>query len=355
MVVLAVLICGPVLAASAGDDIIIGGDFRLIVDPVPNAPLERTAHGTATFALAFASEVGGINFQAAIPFANAHGATQTPTLSYVASAPDGSRLHMNIGSKVYITPLYDWQLKPIVVYADSDYTAVVSLFGRGPDRQHYFYIQYHPAFQDTLLGLRLLQTDMFLMDPLQLRGMPETQGHPILGPGERTPDETISLHAAQEITRLLEGNPAGSWILNDVDVNPTLDTNLGELFKIAGTPYYFFWHLQPNRINVIAKLLSWKAEHPQASVAEGQDKLREIVAKSHLVPSTQHTDLLRYKYDLYLDANPAVFQSSLYTMQYAALFRGIKVADPTGWKRFADVIKAMPMSAVLRTPTRLGR
>ena len=348
-----VYVFGLITAAAAAGDIYFG-EYRLIVDDGPAAPLERTAHGTATFALAFASEVGGVNFQAVLPFDTAL-QSEKPKLSYDATAPDGQRLRVTIKGIKYTSPLYDWQLRPIVAYSNSEYTAIVSLFGPGPDRHEYYYIQYHPAFQDTLLGLRLLQADMFLMDPLEMRKVSRTEKQPILGPGETIPDEAVSVEAATQLAKLIERKPDGSWIFTDVDTDVRLRLSAGELFKFAGTPYYFFWHPQaPSQYDVMAKLSAWLEKHPEAKEPDQLQQLENILQSGlKLAHDSKYTELMKDKYKLYMDANQTVFQSALYVMQYSAFFRAIKDSDPASWKAFVGEITFK--SEVLRTPTRLVR
>lgn len=337
IVLLITIILMPCITQAGVDDIFMG-EFRLITDDVPNPPLERTAHGTATFALAFASDVGGINFQASDKTARHE---DKPPLYYDESAPDGKRLHILIDGTDRIASLYDWQLKPIVSFAESPYTAVVSLFGPGAERDRYFYIQYHAAFQDTLLGLRLLQADMFLMDPKQLRQMPRSGSRDILGPGESPPSEKASAKAATEIVSLLQQKPAGSWILTDVEA--------------IDTPYYFFWHGEPDEMALMTKLLQWRAEHPSASRLATEQALRDMLSDRQLIPDKHYTDLMRTKYDLYLAASRPVFRAALYVQRYAAFFRTIKRDNPVLWKTFASSVQRTARLETFRTPTRLER
>ena len=121
------------------------GDLELITDAQPNADLRETAHGAATFAYAFASVTGGVNFQCEVVAGVA--AAPPTSAEYDSNMADGHRLKIKMGETVFSPVVYDWELRPIVLYADSSYTAVVSLFGDGPDTEHYFYIRYHPALR----------------------------------------------------------------------------------------------------------------------------------------------------------------------------------------------------------------
>jgi hypothetical protein len=74
-------------------------------------------------------------------------------------------------------------LIPIVNYANSDYNAVVSLFGEKTTEDTYD-IVYHPAFENTLLGIRLLQADIIFFDLGETWQLPKLEGQTILGAGE---------------------------------------------------------------------------------------------------------------------------------------------------------------------------
>src|SRR5688572_15197421 len=74
----------------------------------------------------FVGRVGGVSFEAiALPDASLVG--QPIELSYDPAKPDGSRLVVRIGSQTLRASIPDWQLKPIVAFASSEYSAVVSL------------------------------------------------------------------------------------------------------------------------------------------------------------------------------------------------------------------------------------
>ena len=199
-VVLALVLVAIAGRGLAQENIYIS-DFRLIVDDDQGPDLQRTAYGAATFALDFLKEVGGVNFQAT---AVRKDVGKSISLSYDPAIADGHRLKVRIGDKDYATTLYDWEIKPIALYAGSKYTAVVSLFASGPDRKKYFYISYHPALRNTVLGLRLLQADMYLMSPLKLRALPTIKGKMLLEPGEIASDPSVSEEAAKKNYRTVD-------------------------------------------------------------------------------------------------------------------------------------------------------
>ena len=134
---------------------------------------------TALRSFRFVGRVGGVNFEGVVDLS-----AYTIDLDYEEDNQDGSRAIVTIDGQKFTLPLHDWQLKPIVQYADSPYTAAVSIFGEGPDPDRYRYIDYHPAFEDTHLGARLLQADILLMDPITFSEAPTENGEKIYFAGE---------------------------------------------------------------------------------------------------------------------------------------------------------------------------
>ncbi len=167
-------------------------------------------------------------------------ANQPISLTYVRDRENSSRLAVTIGSVTYYHSIPDWQLKPIVEFANSDYTGAVSLFGKGPDRVHYYYIQYHEAFKDTLLGMRLLHADILLIDLEHHWRLPKWNGKVILGHGETMPDEVSARRAKHLIRDAFQGHKFQSWVLTDTETNPRFHVVNGKL-RLTATPYFYFW------------------------------------------------------------------------------------------------------------------
>src|SRR4051794_8170662 len=92
--------------------------------------------------------------------------------------PDGRRLWVHMwtrggGVKTVMAPIYDWQLIPIARFPDGEQHACFTLFGKLKDGietearrdRGEKILNYHPAFEDTLLGLRLMQADIQILHP----------------------------------------------------------------------------------------------------------------------------------------------------------------------------------------------
>jgi hypothetical protein len=141
-------------------------------------------------------------------------------------APDGARVSIKIDGARRRLDLHDWELRPIVDFADTDYTAVVTLFGEGPEPERYFHNDYHRAFEETHLGARLLQSDILLMDPIVF-------------------SEALSEELAAE--------PYSAWVLTGADARPVVEIRGGEA-HLALEPHYYFWRYadDPERKRLIA-------------------------------------------------------------------------------------------------------
>ena len=109
---------------------------------------------------------------------------------------DGSRLRIGINGIVYSPLIYDWQLVPIASFSDSMYSGAFTLFGELGDKEKTNLIvenggrvlNYAPPFEDTLIGLRLFQLDVLLVDKQLAKGVPTYKGKYVLGAGESQPN-----------------------------------------------------------------------------------------------------------------------------------------------------------------------
>lgn len=217
------------------------GKIQLMIKPKANPPLkERSAGRSSLRSYNFVGKVGGVNFeQVAVP--DAETAAQTIELSYHKEALDGFRLLVKIGSTTFRPPIADWLLIPIAQFADSDFTSATSLFGEGPERENFYYIRYHPAFKDSLLGLRLLQADILLMNPEHTSSLPKRNGQVVLGYGELLPMKNPDNATLNTLANIMNRQKATSWLLTDIDAPASFSIQDGE-FRLRSFPYYYFWN-----------------------------------------------------------------------------------------------------------------
>jgi hypothetical protein len=110
---------------------------------------------------------------------------------YEKRASDGSRLILNFSNqnglqKSVRADLWDWELIPLLNYVASDTNGAFTLFGKRKvsSSQLGQAVAYHPAFKNSLMGLRFLQLDILLFHS-SFRGLFELKGKPLFGAGEK--------------------------------------------------------------------------------------------------------------------------------------------------------------------------
>ena len=296
------------------------GPYELLVDR-HSRPLQVTMSGARGLrSSAFVGSVGGIAFEAAAgPAPSLKG--KDLKLSYDKSQKDGNRLTISIGSQTFHPSLPDWILLPVSKYADSPYTACVSLFGERTTESAYD-IVYHPAFQDTLMGLRLLQADILLMDVDKFWDLPRLRGKVILGLGESMPNKRGSQSAALEVRSVFKRQEFQSWILTDYGVPVIFSVNRGA-FTLTGQPYYYFWK-------------------PTYQKNSREPKITEV---------TSLTEGLKAKRGALSRLNPAVYGAVTKAMQFAALFKYVKRTKPANWTAFRRQLQGTTLRPAVKTPT----
>jgi hypothetical protein len=359
-------------------------------------PLQFTSSGIASLrAFTFVTAVGGVSFEAvAQPDATLTG--KSIVLSYDPSQPDGSRLVVNAGGTILHGTIPDWQLRPITVYADSQYNAVVSLFGNGPDQKKYYYIQYHDAMKDTLFGMRMLQADILFMNLSDHWRIPAYDGRTLLGQGENAPSEKQSMVAAIALDNALKGQKWQSWILSDSGTQPTFGASNGKIV-IKASPYYYFWRLDEKeaaaldetRKSLIGQYKSLSdsyqanidkynsmvetfnsstdrgirrslqsqldALHSQIDSQEAQLKTLQNQVKGLKEPTvigvSTLTNTIQSMDNVLSNYNPPVHNAYLRMAQYSALFRYVKSTNPANWKAFTDSVAKISIRPTVITPT----
>jgi hypothetical protein len=311
----------------------------------------RVAPGgrAALSAYSFVGRVGGVSLEAVAVFPQGVDLRST-SLQYQADAEDGRRATLVRGSSNYRITLYDWQLRPIALFADSEYSAVVSLFGEGPDPDRNFYIEYHPAFRDTLMGLRLLHADILLVDLKNLTDLPRNEaGVQIVGPGERRRNTQAAKQARARVTELMGKHKPQSWVLTDVDRTARVNLRNGDV-QVDLDPYYYFWRAElatladEQRLARLTQRLeaARKSRSPTALIeAELVALIKDVRAREpKVIPMTELTQALDTQRELLQGINPAVYDAVVATARYAALFRAYKKGNSAGWRAFVTSLPA---------------
>lgn len=236
----------------------------------------------------FVGRVGGVAF----------GATATPAgqpdfksllLSYRPDKRDGNRLWLTADKREFPAPIYDWQLVPIANFADSPYKSCVTLFGELNDREKGRrllgdgdgVLNYHPAFVDTLLGLRIFQLDILISEPYATE-LPAQNGSFILGNGESQPDRNANIEGWNALAKLrsqLDSKlhvQSRSYVITDEGRNIRFGFNDGSL-HITGDPYIYFWLHKfefpgYNKAAVRQRIVAETTREAQASMPRGRHR-----------------------------------------------------------------------------------
>ncbi|MFW6328320.1 MAG: hypothetical protein ACOC2F_08425, partial [Bacteroidota bacterium] len=161
---------------------------------VPKAVSLNVSSSEEGYSGSFAEGVGGISFEKTARVAQGIEIKQLEIL-YDKSQADGKRMKLEINSKSIKTKLYDWQLIPIIKYANSNSTACFTYFGELENKtladtiRKYdgHILNYHPEFENTLLGWRLADIDLLMMYNFT-SDLPKVHGEYVLGNGENIPD-----------------------------------------------------------------------------------------------------------------------------------------------------------------------
>jgi hypothetical protein len=272
----------------------------------------------------YLDHIGGVAFdQTAVP--NPSIKENGFKLTYVPSNPDGQRLLIEINGAQAIAPLADWQLVPIAKFASTDQYAVVTAAGSLTNQQRAdklreggaLIVNYHAAFDNTLLGLRLLQLDSLLALPDSV-DLPKLNGKYILGLGEKEPNLEVATNAYDEVHRDSGFDwSKNGYLISDHDTSISFSIRNNQLL-VTGQPRYTVWEKQSDGRHIPEGATNeWLATHISS--------VRGI--------------------------NPAVWSSGLRVMRYAALFRYCRKSYPEVWVSFYDSVRGVDPEPRVWTPT----
>lgn len=353
----------------------------------PPAPdLEMPTHlADGASSLGFLSQVGGVAFGG---MATGGAGQRIAAIRYEAEKPDGQRLSVVLrGSdgveSVVAGVIPDWQLVPIARFAASDQDSCFTLFGKLLDprdtearrQRGEKILNYHSAFKDTLLGLRLFQADILVLYP-DACDLPKAGAVPILGAGEAPPDvegNRRALHAVHQTMRAQPDDPFQSYLICDKDVPVNFGMSNGRLV-LTGEPIWLCWKMKPGdatavqaRANEEANRLlreiigrdeasmthaavaaKWTSEAQQSTFRRIFD---EIVSRELLQPMPRYTVALSSAIRSQNGVNRAVYDSLVITMRFAALFRRFRSDEPKAFDDFLRSLEGVNLTPAVRTPT----
>jgi hypothetical protein len=222
----------------------------------------------------FLSGVGGVSFdQTATPSTNLK--INTLLINYNKNADDGSRFELIINNKSILVNLPDWLLVPLAKYSESPYYSCVTIFGKLYDKilekkviEHKGrVINYHPSFDNTLLGIRLAYMDMLVGYSFANDLPKNSESNFILGRGEVEPDIDANMNGAyflsQHFTRVQNkfNLTFRSYVISDFSREIQFDVRTDSLI-IEGFPYFYCWKYNSDRedydINQVAQTIAEK-------------------------------------------------------------------------------------------------
>lgn len=196
----------------------------------------------ATGKYLFHARIGGISFeQIAVPENNFNRSTII-FLHYDPKSKSGEHLRIEIKDQ-FNTPFYvslpDWQLIPIAKYANDENNAVFTLFSDPANDSDGTAYSYHPAFDSTLLGLRMFQADLlFGYEPGELPR--DKKDNLLLADSEHPLVSTFYYSkSVYDIYEDLSIPLYSSYILTDWAQEFKFGV-YGNQFYITGEPYYLF-------------------------------------------------------------------------------------------------------------------
>ncbi len=326
----------------------------------------------------------------------------TIVASYSASQPDGQRLSVNINGETVNAPIYDWQLIPIAKFADSDSFSCFTYFG---DNRLGNTSAYHAAFKDTLVGLRLFQLDSLIEDD-NATDLVKYNGAYVLGAGESAPNKEENEKGLKAYEDFYLDNIAlfryRSYVISDYQRTITFGVD-GNSLKLKGEPSFYFWKVDPDsiyqfkwgtaketvrktlgmasrytRTTLINQTLSEVSKYDEVTEQNGflderlSTELKRVVQSSDqqratLLRTKSHAALFNLlveikafnglewtvgmpelsekvsnKTALVRAINPAVWDTGVNLIRYAAFFRYFKRDHPQQWQAFMTQINAAP-------------
>ncbi|MDR1632696.1 MAG: hypothetical protein LBR97_07445 [Dysgonamonadaceae bacterium] len=346
----------------------------------------------------FHGRIGGISFESvAIP-------SKAVRNSKISLDYEFDRFVVTIGNKKIYPELPNWLLIPTVKFADSPYQVLFSPLGdTGSNKQAQ--CLYHPAFLNTLAGLRIFEADLLNL-PNLLWDLPvNSEGEYILARSEKhyVPKENNLIEQTLYDDLCGDGKPFTSFVLTDKNANIGFDVK-NEKLQFTGHPYYLFTkdesdleHIDNLRKEIeqtyvkietnskiflgnkytsdlnpktnlegLLKILKANRSeeifnpYPMREIVNAIDRLdslnrlndAEIGIKLSLL--NQYSTTFDKNWKLLKSYNPLVYSTVENIAQWAAFFRYVKRTNPAGWDGFVRktgnrTIKDAPK---VDTPTR---
>lgn len=341
------------------------------------SPISVKLEKKSLTSLKYLSRVGGVAF----------GDTAIPSLflrevsikiDYDTSNEDGYRLRLIYDGDTIHPFLPDWQLIPIANFADDTINSCVSILDSNNTSIYGYQISYHNDFINTLLGLRLLQADLSLLDLRSYWELPQVDNKIKLGFGEANTIKPNSLIVSTELNMILESEEIKSWVLTDAEEGIIFTINNGEL-KFQGDPYFYFWKFTDYYKLYILNIklqyyerIAFYEEIESKAQQENNEALIDSIKTERALDSLDVKEYissfenkieqsfnainpLKFRYNIFLQYNQAVFDAARNTSHYSALFRYLKWQFPQQWDSFLKDINSVSIAPQVITPNYLPK
>lgn len=373
---------------------------------------------TAVKNVRYLSKVGGVAFDKVAQPEDGL-AVNNLQLQYNSLQEDGKRFSVNINGSPSAIPLYDWELVPIAKYANSIHNACFTLFGDLDDSSKAYSIReeggkvlnYHPELANTLLGLRLFQLDILIIEPALSTDLPKQANKYILGNGEKKPDIQLNKSGYQKFAAVFNkgAEKYSSYLI--CDKGQTIKFRIRDnSLAITGQPFYHFWKFntetssfreslalqlttdealirKPGRTESEKNSLleNWLLKNirteyrklPAFNESAFNTLIRELKETRTSEGAAKYLEELEYtlfalrientpktvvylntlssssatQSDVFRSINPAVWDAGVKTMRYSAFFRYCKEKFPDEWKTFMAQVKRINIAPAVTTPT----
>jgi hypothetical protein len=347
------------------------------------------------FSTRFFRGVGGVAFNAV---AEGQNGDVVLGMRYDPSAPDGSRLVVTVSqggrSQAVRAFIHDWALVPIARFAQDENGSAMTLFGRLDNEQlerqilqrKGRVINYHPALDNTLIGLRMFHADILIIQPNAVH-LFKRNGQMILGSGEVGHNPAQNMDRFRQIAQWQQqeaqrGNRFQSYVVGDLYQRVTF-TAFGGRLSFTGTPYWAAWrpkHRSPAdqaQVNQLAQrhnelvrsynsqVNSYNARRTTMSSTERASANASLqLTKSQLDTVTRQYETLTEVeqmtgYSQALSAriqqlggvNPIVYRALTTMMHYRALFKHYQRRDSSGYAAFVRSLDRVAVWPAVETPT----
>lgn len=347
------------------------------------------------FSPRFFRGVGGVAFNAV---ADGDGGMFVQSIRYDASAPDGDRLVVTVSqggqTRTARGRVHDWILVPTARFANDENGSAMTLFGRLENEAQEKrvldakgrVINYHPALDNTLVGLRMLHADILIIQPNAVH-LFQRNGQTLLGGGEGGHDVARNRDRFNRIgqwqrEQSQRGNTYQSYVVGDLYQRVTFTVRDGRL-EFTGYPYWAAWRpkfssqadrdrqrqLATRHDDLVrqynSQVDSYNARRQAMSEqdrstanfnlnltkSELENVRKQYEAMNEVEQMTAYSRQLSDEIRRLDGVNPVVYRALTNVMHYRALFKHYQKRDAAGFDQFLRSVANVAFQPAVETPT----